>query len=128
MHPSQETDRKILSSWKDIAAYMGRGVRTVQRYEHLGLPVIRLNGHFQSSVMAFTNEIDAWIRETAMRSFVPIMPIGPAEWERLSTLVEKLQGEIEDLRKVASTTPNEADRGTRFDQPAKAMSAGTRVG
>lgn len=80
MHPSQETDRKILSSWKDIAAYMGRGVRTVQRYEHLGLPVIRLNGHFQSSVMAFTNEIDAWIRETAMRSFVPIMPIGPAEW------------------------------------------------
>ena len=24
----------VLSSWKDIARYMGKGVRTVQRWEH----------------------------------------------------------------------------------------------
>ena len=35
----------VLSSWKDIARYMGKGVRTVQRWErHLGLPVRRPNG------------------------------------------------------------------------------------
>ena len=37
----------VLSSWKDIAKYMGKGVRTVQRWErHLGLPVRRPNGAF----------------------------------------------------------------------------------
>ncbi len=30
----------VLNSWKEIACYLGRGVRTVQRYERdLGLPV-----------------------------------------------------------------------------------------
>jgi hypothetical protein len=34
-----------LNSWKEIASYMGRGVRTVQRYEReLHLPVGRIHG------------------------------------------------------------------------------------
>lgn len=123
MSETQTGDRKILSSWKDIAAYMGRGVRTVQRYEHLGLPVIRLNGAFQSSVMAFTDEIDGWIRETAMRSLAPIMPIGAAEWERLSALVQRLQTEVEELRKLAIAPPNEAELQTQHLGPTKALSA-----
>ncbi len=36
-------DPDLLNSWKEIAAYMGRGVRTVQRWERdLALPVRRL--------------------------------------------------------------------------------------
>jgi hypothetical protein len=31
----------ILKGWKDIAKYLGCGVRTVQRWEKLGLPVRR---------------------------------------------------------------------------------------
>jgi len=102
MDKTEERERKILSSWKDIAVYMGRGVRTVQRYEHLGLPVIRLNGHLQSSVMAFADEIDDWIRGTAMRSSAPIMPIGVAEWERLSALVQRLKRKLKSCESLRS--------------------------
>ena len=54
--------RQILNSWKEIAGYLGMGVRTVQRYEaRLGLPVRRPCGKNRSSVIAFADEIDAWI-------------------------------------------------------------------
>jgi hypothetical protein len=53
----------VLSSWKDIARYMGKGVRTVQRWErHLGLPVRRPNGAtHKSAVLLDRNELDAWL-------------------------------------------------------------------
>jgi hypothetical protein len=50
-----------LTSWKEIAAYLGKGVRTVQRWEQrFGLPVRRpsLNGHV---IFAIPQELDAWI-------------------------------------------------------------------
>jgi hypothetical protein len=53
----------VLSSWKDIAKYMGKGVRTVQRWEHhLGLPVRRPNGaSHKSAVLLDRSELDAWL-------------------------------------------------------------------
>jgi Tol biopolymer transport system component len=57
--PSGPEDR--LDSWKEIAAYLKRGVRTVQRWEHTaGLPVHRLAQDRQSSVFAYKPELDAW--------------------------------------------------------------------
>jgi hypothetical protein len=42
-----------LDSWKEIAAYLKRGVRTVQRWERTsGLPVHRLELDRQGSVFA----------------------------------------------------------------------------
>jgi hypothetical protein len=56
---------RILSSWKEIARYTGRGVRTLQRYElRFGLPVHRLTS--RGSVMAFVHEIDAWLNQAPM--------------------------------------------------------------
>lgn len=56
----------ILSSWKEIAAYLGRSVRTVQRMElELGLPVRRPKGHARSSVMAIPQELDEWLKSFA---------------------------------------------------------------
>jgi hypothetical protein len=53
----------VLNSWKEIAAYLGRGVRTVQRYERdLGLPVRRPRGTTRSAVIALTDELDSWLR------------------------------------------------------------------
>ena len=50
-----------LDSWKEIATYLKRGVRTVQRWERLsGLPVHRLELDRQSSVFAYKSELDAW--------------------------------------------------------------------
>jgi hypothetical protein len=53
----------VLSSWKDIARYMGKGVRTVQRWErHLGLPVRRPNGaSHKSAVLLDRSDLDAWL-------------------------------------------------------------------
>lgn len=53
----------ILSGWKEIANYLGRGVRTVQRYEiELQLPVRRPSNHPQGSVIAITVELDEWVK------------------------------------------------------------------
>jgi TolB-like protein len=57
--PAQPDDR--LDSWKAIAAYLNRGVRTVRRWEHQeGLPVHRQLHRVQGSVYASRAEIDAW--------------------------------------------------------------------
>ena len=50
-----------LDSWKEIAAYLGRGVRTVQRWEREeGLPVHRLPHERRGTVYARAEELDAW--------------------------------------------------------------------
>ncbi len=50
-----------LDSWKEIAAYLRRGVRTVRRWEHdEGLPVHRHVHRVLGSVYAFKSEIDRW--------------------------------------------------------------------
>ena len=60
---SEEQGRR-LDSWKEIADYLGRDVRTVIRWEKdKGLPVRRLPGGKRQSVFAFAAEIDAWLRQ-----------------------------------------------------------------
>ncbi|MEE4174816.1 MAG: tetratricopeptide repeat protein [Xanthomonadales bacterium] len=50
-----------LESWKAIARYLGRSVRTVRRWEQQeGLPVHRLMHQSQASVYAFPRELDDW--------------------------------------------------------------------
>lgn len=53
----------VLTCWKEIACYMGKGVRTVQRWEReFGLPVRRPSGAAsKSAVMARSHELDAWL-------------------------------------------------------------------
>jgi TolB-like protein/Tfp pilus assembly protein PilF len=60
---SERTGQR-LDSWKAIAAYLKRDVRTVQRWERYeGLPVHRkLHGKL-SSIYAYTSELDAWWSE-----------------------------------------------------------------
>ncbi|HZD95904.1 MAG TPA: hypothetical protein VE133_16710 [Candidatus Sulfotelmatobacter sp.] len=56
------TNDEVLNSWKEVASYMGRGVRTVQRWEQeLGLPVRRPRGKSRSAVIAFKSELDRWL-------------------------------------------------------------------
>jgi len=58
-HPDPRGRR--LESWKEIAAYLGRDVTTVRRWEKReGLPVYRLHHSKLGSVYAYTTELDAW--------------------------------------------------------------------
>ncbi|HWY42393.1 MAG TPA: hypothetical protein VNX66_02775 [Candidatus Sulfotelmatobacter sp.] len=50
-----------LDSWKEIATYLDREVRTVQRWEKAeGLPVRRHRHQKIGTIFAFKREIDAW--------------------------------------------------------------------
>ena len=59
--PSVASPADRLDSWKEIATYLNRGVRTVQRWEReKGLPVRRLPGGDQARVHALKSELDQW--------------------------------------------------------------------
>lgn len=55
-------ENAVLNSWKEIATYTGRGIRTLQRWEQeLGFPVRRPRGKQRSAVIAIKQEIDLWM-------------------------------------------------------------------
>jgi Tol biopolymer transport system component len=62
--PTRGSDESLedrLDSWKEIAAYLGRGIRTVQRWEREeGLPVHRLAHEKRGSIYARREELAAW--------------------------------------------------------------------
>ncbi len=65
-----------LDYWQEIAKYLGREVRTVQRWEReKSLPVRRLSGDGEDNqprVFAYKSEIDAWLAlQSSPRAFPP---------------------------------------------------------
>ena len=80
----------LLNGWKEIARYLGHGVRTVQRYEELGLPVRRPNGNTHSNVIALTEELDAWVHRAPTRE--------ESENRVLKQRVAELEAEVAALR------------------------------
>src|SRR5512142_432845 len=63
---------RLLTSWKEIANYLGKGVRTVQRWENdAGLPVRRPQGGVKHVVFAVPEEIDEWVRSQQRRGAEP---------------------------------------------------------
>lgn len=57
---------QITGGWKEIANYLGMGVRTVQRYEReLHLPIHRPGGQ-RGTVIAFKSELEEWITSNSI--------------------------------------------------------------
>lgn len=54
-----------LQGWKEIAAYLGRGVRTAQRWQRHGLPVHRPSED-EGAVFALRSELDKWLASSPM--------------------------------------------------------------
>ena len=53
--------KDILNGWKEIANYVGRDLRTVERWEkQRGLPIRRLPGSGRATVYARIEELDKW--------------------------------------------------------------------
>jgi TolB-like protein/Flp pilus assembly protein TadD len=79
-HDSNHDPRgRRLESWKEVAAYLGRDVRTVQRWERQEkLPVHRLQHSKLGSLYAFAAELDAWrnARELGPSRAVPRRTLG----------------------------------------------------
>ncbi len=88
----------VLTSWKDIARYMGKGVRTVQRWEQdFGLPVRRPKGSNKKAVLARPRDLDAWVamscasRTELPRSATPQTHSRQAAMAALLTLKAKIE-------------------------------------
>ncbi len=96
--PSRTT---FLNGWKEIAMYVGRGVRTVQRWEALGLPVRRPKSRLRSAVVTTTEEVDTWLEScgNGRMEEMPRLANGSVEdYARLAAEVTLLRARVEQLR------------------------------
>lgn len=67
-----------LDSWKAIAQYLGRDVRTAVRWEReKGLPVHRIGSLRGHSVFAFSGEIDQWLAGARIDPMVALPDVPP---------------------------------------------------
>lgn len=116
------TTPEFLSGWKEIAAYLRKGVRTVQRYErHMGLPVRRPAGKAQGSVLATRAELDAWVRGQPCREAFqlkrPTPNISTPAFSALKKGVAKmrrLQQEMLELREELRASVETLQSSLRF--------------
>jgi hypothetical protein len=67
-------DGRILSTWKEIASYLKRGVRTVQRWETGYMLPVRRSSPDAQSVFAFADEVDAWLERAKPRQHAAVRP------------------------------------------------------
>ena len=87
----------FLSGWKDIAAYLGRGVRTVQRYEReYGLPVRRPARKSKGSVVATKAELDAWVSASPIHEVFRLTRLPAAE----GSAAEKFQNSLDQMGRL----------------------------
>jgi phage terminase Nu1 subunit (DNA packaging protein) len=85
---------RTLQSWKEIAGYLHRDVRTAQRWEKQGLPVHRPAGRRKASVFALEHELAGWL----FRDQTSLQGRQPDHLDQLEDVITSLQAEIESLR------------------------------
>ncbi len=99
----------ILTSWKEIASYLGKGVRTVQRWEaEFRLPVRRPDAHAKGIVYANTEELRQWLAEkwTPRTTGAEIIAAAPLEsgldLDREPTAVEQYWRSVIETHEAAN--------------------------
>jgi len=100
--------RQILNGWKQISDHIERGVRTAQRWESmLGMPVHRPALKDGSVVVAFSDELERWLRRTPPDTREKCVAIQDEEQsnesllrvlEKMSTLVRQSRELIRQMR------------------------------
>jgi hypothetical protein len=96
-----------MTSWKEIAAYLGKSVRTAQRWEReLALPVRRPNIGDRNVIIATREELESWV--LAQKTSQPISEIDNLR-ARLATL------EAENVRLSQELRGGSAELGSRCE-------------
>lgn len=102
-----EPDSRRLGSWKEIARYLGRTVRTVQRWEQtLDLPVRRLQHDAGASVFAYTHELDRWLTRRSLKVHAGKPepgPVNPPAPETSATAAASTPTPVEPVRRWRRT-------------------------
>lgn len=111
--PETFLQKPRLNSWKEIAVYLDRGVRTVQRWEQeLGLPVHRISKNDRGPVFAYRQEIDRWLdacaknprlsTEIALPALArpTVIKNSPEVWNQIRVSTESIRSGTEQLHKL----------------------------
>lgn len=96
--PEASAARDRLDSWKEIAAYIGRDIRTAMRWEkERGLPVHRVPGDgARQPVFAYKLELDKWLKQREGRAAPAEQQIKSADLTLSERSVGAADGKIED--------------------------------
>jgi hypothetical protein len=119
--------REVLSSWKDIAKYAGKGVRTVQRWElKLGLPVRRPAGRAgKSPVLLYRSDMEEWMATYfSLRTAQKHQEIGSCSTTR-GTLRQTIQTQMElsdAIQKLSEVIVRAADELAEHCDPSSRLS------
>jgi hypothetical protein len=107
------SDNRPLTSWKEIAAHLGKGVRTVQRWEReRGLPVRRPSLVDKHIVVALPEDLDEWLRTRAGPLQEPAPPPArPVTTRRISP--RDYDSDLERLKYLRQLTRARCDELTR---------------
>lgn len=90
---------QVLSSWKEIAAFFGKGVRTVQRWEHeLQLPVRRPHGSDKKIVLARTADLARWMGKQPASGHQVALQESMERVQRMRDLLLSMQLQTERLQ------------------------------
>lgn len=96
--PSHSPENDHLDSWKEIAAYLNREVRTLQRWEKLeALPVHRHRHDTLGSVYAYKSELDAWRRQRQLHP-LPGSPLETKNGQSRRAGVARRESKSEKIR------------------------------
>lgn len=94
----REPNPRILSSWKEVANYLGKSLRTAQRYEReCGLPVRRPAGKWHAAVFATKDEMEAWVKANPTRE-VHLPLNSNVNVEKMQKLCDEMTGLQAELR------------------------------
>ena len=88
----------MLSSWKEIAHFFGKGVRTVQRWEKtLDLPIHRPPGAPSNVVLARTSDLEDWMHRGPVARAVSEEATAPPASAAVVASIETLELEVARL-------------------------------
>jgi predicted DNA-binding transcriptional regulator AlpA len=101
--PLKRVDSKLLVGWKNVANYLGMGVRTIQRYEREhALPVRRPAGGLRGAVIATSAELDAWVAASPIRDYFQLTsPKAPSStFAEIQAGMRKMQDLCAEIRRM----------------------------
>ena len=95
-----------LNGWKEIGSYLGRVVRTAQRWETLGMPVHRPATKMRTAVIAFPHELDSWL----VRNRPRLDSYEPSDTSASTNNIAALSEKLDRLQREASMLAIEIER------------------
>ena len=114
------TQGRRLNGWKEIGSYLGRVVRTAQRWEMLGMPVHRPATKKRTAVIAFPHELDSWL----VRNRPRLDLCEPTDTVATTTDLAALTERLDRLQREATMLAHEIERA-RGELPTSLKSGST---